>query len=149
MQELIQLSPGPLDTAGATGFVSDPGAGAVDVFLGTTRADRNAAGHDLVALDYDAYAEMAIEQMRDIARRARQQWPVLKVAILHRTGRVAVGQPSVVIAVSTPHRADAFAACRFVIDTLKAEVTIWKQEVWDGAAPTWVHPSTSAQSTNV
>ncbi|HEV7301055.1 MAG TPA: molybdenum cofactor biosynthesis protein MoaE [Tepidisphaeraceae bacterium] len=141
MHDLIQLSSDPLDTAAAIAFVTDAAAGAIDVFLGTTRSDRNAAGQDLIALDYDAYAAMAIEQMRDIAQRARQQWPVLKVAILHRTGRVAVGQPSVLIAVSTPHRADSFAACRFVIDTLKAEVTIWKQEVWDGAAPTWVHPS--------
>ena len=141
MQDYILLTPGPLDPAAAIAFVTDPRAGAIDVFLGTTRADRDAAGHELLALDYDAYPEMATQQMADIARRARQRWPVLKVAILHRTGRVAIGDPSVAIAVSTPHRADSFAACQFVIDTLKAEVTIWKKEVWAGATATWVHPS--------
>jgi molybdopterin synthase catalytic subunit len=140
MNDWIAISPEPLSPADAIAFVSDDNAGAVDVFLGTTRAERNASGQDLVALDYEAYAEMAVAQMNDIARRVRDQWSVLRCAILHRIGRVPVAQPSVVIAVSTPHRADSFAACRFVIDTLKKEVTIWKKEVWAGGDETWVHP---------
>ena len=141
--EFILLSPSPLDTTAAVAFVNDPAAGAIDVFLGTTRAERNAAGEELVALDYEAYADMATAQMRDLAARARAKWPICRLALLHRTGRVAVGEPSVVIAVSTPHRTDAFAACRFVIDTLKAEVTIWKKELWRDGDATWVHPKST------
>jgi molybdopterin synthase catalytic subunit len=138
--DLIQLSADPLDVAGAIAFVTDGRAGAVDVFLGTTRHDTSPTGKPLIALDYEAYAEMAVGQMAELAKRARERWPVLKLAILHRTGNVAVGEPSVLIAISTPHRADAFAACRFLIDTLKAEVTVWKKEVWADGPATWVHP---------
>jgi molybdopterin synthase catalytic subunit len=141
----IEISERPLDVARATAFVSDAAGGAaggIAVFLGTTRGEKNSAGKGLVALDYEAYPEMALAQMRELARRAREKWPVVKCAILHRTGRVNVGEPSVVIAVSTPHRAEAFEACRFIIDTLKAEVTIWKKEAWEGGAGTWVHPGT-------
>jgi len=123
-------------------FVTDPCAGGIDVFLGTTRSEESADGRDLIALDYEAYGEMALKQMRDLASRARERWPVSKLAILHRTGRVAVAEPSVIIAVSTPHRADAFAACKFLIDSLKAEVAIWKKEIWTDGSGTWVHPTT-------
>jgi len=140
MTDLIELTPDPLDTSKAIAFVTDGHAGAIDVFLGTTRHDTDASNRPLVALDYEAYNDMAIGQMHNIVHRARQQWPVLKVALLHRFGRVAVGEPSVVVAVSTAHRADAFAACRFVIDTLKHEVTIWKKEIWTDGPATWVHP---------
>jgi len=77
---------------------------------------------------------MAKQQMRDLARRARQRWPIVRLALLHRVGRVPLTQPSVLIAVSTPHRAEAFEACRWLIDTLKSEVTIWKKEIWDDGA---------------
>ena len=127
--------------AGATAFVHDPHAGGIAVFLGTTRAERRSDGADLLALDYDAYPEMAATQLRDLAARARGQWPVIKLALLHRTGRVPLGEPSVLIAVSTPHRADAFAACRWLIDTLKAEAAIWKKEVWSDGNDSWVHPT--------
>src|SRR5206468_11274112 len=114
-------------------------AGGIDVCLGTTRAETQ-QGRALLALDYDAYGEMALGQMRELARGARERWPVRRLAILHRTGRVAVGEPSVVIAVSTPHRAQSFEACRWIIDTLKADVAIWKKEVWADGTATWVHP---------
>jgi molybdopterin synthase catalytic subunit len=115
----------------------DPEAGGVAVFIGTTRAERDATGRELVALDYEAYPEMAVSQMRDLARRARERWPVVRLALLHRVGRVAPGEPSVLVAVACPHRAEAFDACRWLIDTLKAEVPIWKREVWDDGAGTW------------
>ena len=133
----IALSPQPLDAQAATQFASDVNAGGISVFLGTTRAENNAAGRPLIALDYEAYPEMAGAQLSDLARRARQRWPVLKLALLHRTGRVEVGEPSVIIAVSTPHRAEAFEACRWLIDTLKSEVAIWKKEIWDDGTSTW------------
>ena len=118
-------------------FVSSGQAGGIDVFLGTTRTETDPAGRRLMALDYEAYREMATTQLRDLAVRARGQWPITRLAVLHRVGRVAVGQPSVIIAVATPHRAEAFAACRWLIDTLKAEAAIWKKEIWDDGAQTW------------
>jgi molybdopterin synthase catalytic subunit len=72
--------------------------------------------------------------------RARDRWPIARLALLHRTGRVGLGEPSVIIAVATPHRAESFEACRWLIDTLKAEVPIWKKEVWGDGSGSWVHP---------
>jgi len=137
----IELDASPLDAARAVTFVSDPRAGGIDVFLGTTRQERNAKGEALVALDYEAYAEMAVKQLAQLASKARDRWPIVRLAVLHRTGRVAPAEPSVVIAVSTPHRADAFDACRWLIDSLKKDVAIWKKEVWADGTGTWVHPS--------
>jgi molybdopterin synthase catalytic subunit len=138
--DLILLSNNPIDVTGAIAFVTDPAAGAIDVFLGTTRAERRLPGGDLVALDYEAYHEMAGGQLRALAARARSTFPICRLALVHRTGRVNVAEPSVLIAVSTPHRADAFEACRFLIDTLKSEVTIWKKELWRDGDATWVRP---------
>jgi molybdopterin synthase catalytic subunit len=132
----------PLDCARAIAFVSHVEAGGVAVFLGTTRTEsRTGDGQPLAALDYEAYGELATKQLHDLAVRARQKWPmILKLALLHRTGRVALAEPSVVIAVGTPHRAEAFEACRWLIDTLKAEVAIWKKEAWEDGTGTWVDP---------
>ena len=127
----LQISGDSLEVARATAFVTDPAAGGIALFVGTTRGETNACGQSLIALDYEAYAEMAIVQLRDLAARARARWPVVKLALLHRIGRVGLAEPSVVIAVSTPHRAEAFDACRWLIDALKAEVTIWKKEAWE------------------
>ena len=118
--------------------VTDPAAGGVCVFLGTTRAETAPDGRELIALDYEAYAEMAEEQLRDLARRCRERWPVVKLALLHRVGRVALGEASVLVAVSAPHRGEAFEACRWLIDTLKAELAVWKREVWDDGGTSWV-----------
>jgi molybdopterin synthase catalytic subunit len=115
-------------------------AGAVAIFLGTTRAERHPDGRALVALEYEAYADMATAQLRDLAERARARWPVLRLAVLHRTGRVPVGEPSVLIAVATPHRAESFEACRWLIDTLKSEAAIWKKEIWSDGSGSWVEP---------
>jgi molybdopterin synthase catalytic subunit len=140
MTDWIALTPHPLSTADAVAFVTDGAAGGIAVFMGTTRAETSPDGRQLLALDYDAYAEMAIEHLRRLVATARANGEVTKVALLHRLGRVAIGEPSVVIAVSTPHRAAAFDACRFLIDQLKADVPIWKQERWDDGTGTWVHP---------
>jgi molybdopterin synthase catalytic subunit len=143
--DLIDLTPGPLGPDGAAkfvttaaGFVVDPAAGGVAVFVGTTRAEQSPAGQALAALDYEAYADMALEAMRSLAARARERWPIVKLALLHRVGRVAVGEASVVVAVSCGHRAEAFEACRWLIDTLKAEVPIWKKEEWADGSASWV-----------
>jgi len=124
--------------AEAIQFVSHETAGGIAIFLGTTRTETDASGRTLVALDYEAYQEMAVRQLGELARKARQQWPVTKLVVLHRIGRVAAGEPSVLVAVSTPHRAEAFAACRWLIDTLKTEATIWKKEIWSDGGATWV-----------
>jgi molybdopterin synthase catalytic subunit len=141
MNDWIELLATPLSIAEANAFITDPAAGGICVFAGTTRAETADDGRELVALEYEAYTDMATKQLRDLATAARERWPVLKVAILHRTGRVAVGEPSVVIAVATPHRPEAFTACRFLIDELKKDVAIWKKEVWNQGAGTWVGPT--------
>ncbi len=115
----------------------DPAAGAVVVFLGTTR-NRN-AGRRVVRLEYEAYGRMARAEMQRLAAGARRRWPLRKVVIAHRIGLVPVGETSVAIVVSAGHRAEAFAACRWLIDRLKVMVPIWKREhfhggrVWIGA----------------
>jgi molybdopterin synthase catalytic subunit len=138
MDDWITLSPDALPVAKAIAYVTDPSAGGIAVFLGTTRAEANQSGHELVALEYEAYQAMATDQFQQFATEARQRWPVTKLAILHRTGRVELGEPSVLIAVSTPHRAAAFDACRWLIDTLKSTAAIWKKEVWSDGKTTWV-----------
>ena len=141
MSDWIEILVTPLDVTAAVEFVRDGAAGGIDVFLGTTRTERSADGRELVTLDYEAYAEMALAQMRQLAETARGKWPIRNVAMLHRIGRVAIAEPSVIIAVSTPHRGDAFEACRWLIDSLKKDVAIWKKEIWSDGAGTWVHPT--------
>ena len=131
----IEIAGEPLDAARAIAFVSATAAGGIAVFLGTTRAEGN-----LLALDYEAYEEMALKQLRELAAAARSKWPIVKLALLHRTGRVKLAEPSVVIAVSTPHRAESFEACRFLIDSLKKDVAVWKKEVWADGTGSWIHP---------
>jgi molybdopterin synthase catalytic subunit len=140
-QDWVQLLDHPLDTPAAASFVTDPQAGGIAIFLGTTRAETDSRGKALAALDYDAYCEMACTQLKDLASSAHQRWPICRLAILHRLGRVPLGEPSVIVAVSTPHRADAFEGCRWIIDTLKAQVAIWKKEVWEDGSENWVQPS--------
>lgn len=141
VRDWVKLTLDPLDVAAAAAFVAAPAAGGIDIFLGTTRAETDASGRELEALDYEAYGEMAVGQMLDLARRVRDKWPVVKCVLHHRVGRVGIGEPSVVIAVSTPHRAESFEACRWLIDALKKDVTVWKKEVWADGTGTWVHPA--------
>jgi molybdopterin synthase catalytic subunit len=126
----IRLTDQPLDVAAATAAVNTPDAGGIDIFLGTTRAETHTERGGLVALEYHAYPEMAMAEMQKLAVRAAAQWPVQRVAIWHRLGTVEVGAPSVIIAVSTPHRAESFAACQFIIDELKKSVPLWKKELY-------------------
>lgn len=138
----IEILPTLLDANRAIAFVAAAEAGGIDVFLGTTRSERSAEGRELIALDYEAYQEMAIKQLNELSTIARAKFPIVKLALLHRVGRVAIAEPSVVIAVSCPHRGQAFDACRFLIDELKAQVTIWKKEVWADGSTSWVDPGT-------
>jgi len=137
----IDILPTALPTSQAIDFVSDSRAGGIALFLGTTRSEKNAQGHDLRSLEYEAYLEMALPQLQTRAQAARSQCPIVKQVILHRTGRVEFSQPSVLIAVASPHRHEAFAACRFIIDAIKADVAIWKKEIWSDGSGTWVQPN--------
>lgn len=136
-RDVTLLSDSPLATGKLIAGVQDGAAGGVCVFLGTTRAERSPDGRELMALDYEAYGEMAREQLADLASRARQRWPVVRLALAHRVGRVPLGEASVLIAVSTAHRVEAFEACRWLIDTLKAELAVWKREIWSDGEATW------------
>ena len=120
----------PLDGAALAAAVSAPPAGAIDVFYGVVR-DNN-LDRRVLYLEYDAYPPMAEKKMREIADEVQSRWPITAIAMQHRVGRLAIGEPSVIIAVSSPHRADAFEACRYAIDRLKSIVPIWKKEVFEG-----------------
>jgi molybdopterin synthase catalytic subunit len=117
--------------------VRDPGAGATVTFLGTTRNEN--AGRDVIRLEYEAYARMAAAEMRRLGEQAARRWPLRRVAIVHRIGVVPVGEASVGIAVSAGHRAEAFAACHWLIDRLKEIVPIWKREHFRGGQ-VWIGP---------
>jgi molybdopterin synthase catalytic subunit len=138
---VIQLTHDPFDYTTLTESVRSPQAGAVILFLGTVR--EFTAGRQTVALDYDAYPAMAVRKMEELIEQARTQWPVAKAAIVHRLGRLELSDVSVAVAVSTPHRHQAFDAGRFLIDQLKVVVPIWKKENWADGSTEWVHPDGS------
>lgn len=132
----------PIDAAAVRRHVGgDPSAGGVAIFEGVTRLERHGEHGPLVRLDYEAYGDMALDQMRKLSAAARARWDVRRIAVVHRVGAVAVGETSVVIAVACGHRGDAFDACRFLIDTLKRDVPIWKKEIWANGVSSWVDPT--------
>ena len=127
---VIALTRKPIDVA-ALGAAA-PADGAHCTFVGVVR-DHN-AGRAVLYLEYEAFEEMALPLMEEIAAEAGRRWPVTAITIVHRLGRLEIGEASVAVAVVSPHRAEAFAACRYAIDTLKATVPIWKKEFYaDGA----------------
>jgi len=143
----IDILDSPLPTQAAITFITTPDAGGMAIFLGTTRTEKNPQQQELIALDYEAYQEMALPQLQTLATAARSQWPIIKSVILHRTGRVALSEPSVLIAIASPHRHEAFSACRFIIDAIKADVAIWKKEFWADGSATWVEPNAPRSTT--
>ena len=126
----FRLSDQPLSLDAAVDEVRSDQAGAIATFVGTTRVQSR--GRTVVHLDYEAYEEMAEQVMTQIAAELTGRYELCGIAIHHRTGRVEIGEPSVVIAVSAPHRRDALAACKDAIDTLKERVPLWKKEVYEG-----------------
>jgi len=133
---LVRVTPEPLSSEEALAFVADHGAGASCLFVGTVR-DRSDAG-DVTGLRYEAWDELAETRLREIAGELFERWPVLRVAVVHRTGDLSVGEASVVIACSAPHRGDAFDACRHGIERLKHDVPIWKKEALVDGDAHWV-----------
>jgi MoaE-MoaD fusion protein len=126
----FRLSEEPLSLDAVVGEVRSDEAGAIATFVGTTRV--NSRGRTVERLEYEAYAGMAENVMAEIADDLKQRYDVCEIAIHHRTGTVEIGDASVVIAVSAPHRQDALAACRDAIDTLKENVPLWKKEIYEG-----------------
>ena len=136
---MFRLAREPIDYHALTEAVRSPHCGAVALFLGTVR---DLTGDQVTAfLDYDAYPPMAEKKLAEIEAEVRSRWPVGDVAMVHRLGRLAVGEVSVAVAVSCPHRAEAFDACRFVVDTLKELVPIWKRETAPDGTGEWAHQS--------
>ncbi len=135
---MITLTRDRIDTAALLEQVNSPQAGAVVLFLGTVRGVTG--GRRTVALDYECYPEMAEKKLAELEAEARRRWPVVECAIVHRLGHLELGEASVAVAVSTPHRQDAFEAGQWLIDTLKEVVPIWKQENWADGTTEWVHP---------
>jgi molybdopterin synthase catalytic subunit len=140
---MYRIAAEPIDVTSITAAVGTPAAGAVVTFVGTTR-DHN-EGRYVTQLEYEAFEEMAVAELRKLGEAAAARWPIEKVAIVHRIGVVPVGEASVVIAVSCAHRGDAFEACRFLIDRLKEVVPIWKKEHFDGGE-VWIGSEKGAGS---
>ncbi len=139
--DTIEITTEPIDASKVVSSVESTQAGAVLLFLGTVREFTQQK--QTLYLEYEAYPEMAVAKMRELTQQARDRWPIIQVALVHRIGRLELGDVSVAIAVSSPHRADAFEAGRYLIDTLKEIVPIWKQEHWADGGTEWVHPGTS------
>lgn len=125
----FRLTEEPIDPSAVIREVADERAGGIATFIGTTRVESR--GRTVRYLDYEAYGGMAERVMAELAEELRGHYDLCEVAITHRVGRVEIGEPSVVVAVSAPHRADALAACKVAIDTLKETVPLWKKEVYE------------------
>ena len=132
----VRVTAEPLSVDEALAFIADAGAGGTCVFIGTVR-DHSDAG-DVTGLDYEAWDELATERLGDLAEQMLERWSTRKVALLHRTGHLEVGEASVVVAASAPHRAEAFDACRHGIEQLKHDVPIWKKESLVSGDAHWV-----------
>ena len=135
---MIGLSAAPLDADALVRAVRSDQHGGVVTFLGTTRATSPGDPRPVAALEYEAYDAMAVPEMEAIAREVRERYGPLSIAIVHRTGRVALGEPSVAVVVAAPHRGAAFDACRYAIDALKARVPVWKRELYRDGDAAWI-----------
>ncbi len=125
----VRLLDRPLDPAAVLRFVESPRAGGLVQFIGSVRD--HTKGKRVLRLEFEAYAPMALSEMRKIAEEAARRWPLVAMAIHHRVGTLEIGQLPVIIAAAAPHRQAAFEACRFAIDTLKQTVPIWKKEIFE------------------
>jgi len=137
---MVRLTHEVIDYRSLTEQVRRHDCGAVVTFLGTVR---DLTGDRItVALDYEAHPSMAEKKMAEIEADTRRQWPIGEIVLEHRLGHLSAGEISVAVAVSCPHRAQAFEACRYAIDRLKELVPIWKKENWADGTSEWVHPGT-------
>lgn len=135
----IQVLDTPLDVKACQEWVTSPGAGGINLFVGTVR--NQTQGKPVLKLDFEAYVPMALSEMRKIAAYAQEKWTAKKFLIHHRIGSLGIGEIAVIIAVATPHRKASFEACAYAIDTLKETVPIWKKEFFeDGEVWVAAHP---------
>jgi molybdopterin synthase catalytic subunit len=132
---LISITADPLNPQPFVEHVRRDESGAVALFLGVVR-DNN-LGRRVLHLEYDAYPEMAEKKLRQVAEEVLSRWPISDIAIAHRTGCLEIGETSLVVAVSSPHRQEAFQACQQAVDRIKEIVPIWKKEVWEDGE-SWV-----------
>jgi molybdopterin synthase catalytic subunit len=132
----VEVGEAQIDPQGVIAAVAGPANGAVVLFVGTVR-DHSEGRDGVTHLEYEAYQEVVERKIAEVVSEARQRWPLDKVAAVHRTGSLSVGEVSVAVAVGAAHRVEAFAAARYVIDELKARAPIWKKEHWPGGAD-WV-----------
>ena len=144
---MVQITRDPIDYDAVTERVRSNEAGAVVSFLGTVRQFTD--GRETASLDYEAYPEMAERKMRELEQEARTRWPIIKSAIVHRVGHLQLGEVSVAIAVSCPHRTQAFEACQFLMEKIKESVPIWKCENWTSGESEWLHPGLDTTSSTV
>lgn len=135
---MIELTDQPIDTSRVLTRVASNQAGAVILFLGTTREFTD--GRQTASLDYECYPEMAEQKLAELETEARSRWPLVECVLVHRIGHLKLGEASVAVAVSSPHRRAAFEAGQWLIDTLKEVVPIWKRENWADGSSQWVHP---------
>lgn len=138
---MASLTHEPIDLQATYDLVATPTAGAIVTFSGVTR--ELTQGRRTESLDYEAYAEMALAKLNELEQIAKERWPIEKCALIHRLGHLEIGEASVVVAVSSPHREASFLAAKWLIDTLKEEVPIWKRENWSDGSTEWVHPGLS------
>ena len=136
---LVRITADVLEPADALAFVADPGSGGTCLFLGTVR-DHSGAG-SVTGLHYEAWAELAETRLRNVGDELLERWPVRRVALFHRTGDLAIGEVSVIVACSAPHRAEAFEACRRGIERIKEDAPIWKKEELVSGEARWVRGS--------
>lgn len=138
VKAMVELTHNPIDSSDVLARVAGHQAGAVVLFLGTTREVTR--GRQTESLDYECYPAMAETKMAELEAEARTKWPIVECVIVHRLGHLGLGEASVAIAVSSPHRRDAFEAGQWLIDRLKEVVPIWKKENWADGTTEWVHP---------
>jgi molybdopterin synthase catalytic subunit len=135
---MIKLTHDAIDVDAVLKSVSSPAAGAVVLFLGTTR--RETEGRETASLDYECYPKMAEKELSDLETEARKRWSLVECNVVHRLGHLEIGEVSVAVAVSSPHRQAAFDAAEWLIDRIKQVVPIWKRENWADGTSQWVHP---------
>ncbi len=139
-EDLFRVTADPLDAQQLVASVRKDESGAVALFYGVAR--NHSQGRRVVALEYDAYPSMAERKLREVAHEVSERWPITGIGIHHRTGRLAIGDASLLVAVSSEHRAQAFEACHFAVDRVKEIVPVWKKEIWADGDGSWVegHP---------
>lgn len=135
---MIRIVTQKIDTTAVLESVQAEACGAAVLFVGTTR--RMTDGRETTKLNYECYEEMAIRKMEELSDQAKSTWPVDGVSVVHRVGNVALGEASIAIAVSSAHRQASFVAAEWLIDEIKKQVPIWKQEFWADGVSEWVHP---------